>query len=188
MIPHIKLSTREMSFVAVMTALCISTNYLMIGLVNIKLMDLFVFVSGYLMGPFIGALVGVLTWLVYGTLNPYGFSLPIFFATSLGETVYGVVGGLCARFRLEAPKSISVDDLGFWALNFKIGILGFLSTFIYDLFTNIVSGIVVGIPILVSIIMGIPFSITHEVSNFAFFFFGGTVLISTIQNLALKGR
>jgi len=32
-------------------------------------MDLIVFSSGFLFGPSVGARVGILTWLVYGTLN-----------------------------------------------------------------------------------------------------------------------
>lgn len=188
-LPKISIYTRKTSFIGVMTALCISSNYLMIGLTNIKFMDLFVFISGYIMGSFPGASVGILTWLIYGTFNPYGFSLPILVATCIGESVYGVVGGFSAKFGLNIPPATSNTGTkkAFWASNLKIGILGFILTFIYDLFTNIISGMTVGIPPVVAIIMGVPFAINHEVSNFLFFFFAGNALIGAIQRLTFRG-
>jgi hypothetical protein len=53
-----------------MTAACLSTNYLLIGVTNVKFMDLIVFVSGIVFGPFVGASIGVLTWLVYRYPEP----------------------------------------------------------------------------------------------------------------------
>lgn len=183
------MTTRKLSFISVMTALCISSNYLMIGLANVKFMDLFVFVSGYAMGSLSGASVGVLTWLVYGTLNPLGFNLPTLFATCIGESLYGIVGGLSAKFNLEVSSvsSVMVTEKRFWVTNFKVGIVGFLLTFIYDLFTNIVTSIVFEIPLIPYMMAGIPFTVVHEVSNFIFFFTIGNVLINAIQKVALKG-
>jgi len=181
-----QLSTKDLSRIAVMTALIVGLNYLMLPLVNIKLMDLLVFVTGYTMGSLSGVLVGCLVWLVYGTLNPYGFSLPILVATCLGESIYGFVGGLCAASRFKVPRNISVDNEEFWASNVKLGVIGFLLTFLYDLFTNVVSGLTVGIPITTALIMGIPFMIPHQVSNFVFFTLGGTVLINAIRKFTVK--
>ena len=175
--------TKKLSFIAVMTSLCISTNYVLIGIPNIKLMDLLVFVSGYTMGSLVGALVGALTWLVYGTLNPYGFNLPTLIVTSTGESVYGIVGGLSMRFGLRItnhPPKIGREFL--WD-GLKLGILGFLVTFVYDLFTNVVTALVFDVPILAWIAVGAPFTLTHEVSNFFFFFIAGGPLITTVRKL-----
>ena len=172
---------RRTSVIAVMTAACVSTNYLLIGVVNVKFMDLIVFVSGIIFGPLVGASVGVLTWLVYGTLNPYGFSLPILAATCIGESLYGIIGGLLGN----RPVQNNYDKAGgrLWFINAKFAIVGFLLTFGYDLFTNIVSGLVVGIPLSVVLISGIPFAIAHEVSNTAFFFIGASPLIRAMGRL-----
>jgi hypothetical protein len=180
-----KTSTKELSFIGVMTALCISSNYLMIGLTNIKFMDLFVFISGYIMGSLAGASVGTLTWLVYGTLNPYGFNLPTLIATCMGESLYGIVGGISEKFGLSVSSASSTMITGkrFWEANLRIGIVGFLLTFIYDLFTNIVTGIIFEIPLIACIIAGIPFAVTHEASNFFFFFLGGNLLIKAIKKV-----
>jgi len=183
---NLGLPTRNLSFVAVMTALCVTSNYAMIGIPNVKFMDLFVFVSGYSVGSLAGILVGCFTWLVYGTLNPYGFSLPILVATSLGESVYGLVGGLSNKFRLTVPDLSRAGNREYWICNVKIALLGFFLTFFYDLFTNIVSAITVGLPISVVLINGIPFAILHEGSNVAFFFFGGATMINVIRRVPIK--
>lgn len=162
--------------IAVLTAACIASNYLLIGVVNVKFMDLIVFTGGFTFGPLTGASVGVLTWLVYGTLNPYGFSLPIFIATSLGESLYGIVGGILGK------RSNSIMGSGFSA-NMKFAIIGFLLTFAYDLMTNIVSAISIGIPLTVAMVTGIPFAIAHEVSNATFFFLGASPLVLAIDRL-----
>lgn len=179
------LSTQKLSFIAVMTALSVSSNYAMIGVPNVKFMDLFVFVSGYCFGILPGMLVGVFTWVVYGTLNPYGFVLPIWIATSLGEGLYGLGGGLSKKFGLEAPDLSRIGKKEHWICSIKIALLGFLLTFLYDLFTNIVSGLTAGYPIPFALIQGIPFAILHGGSNIAFFFWGGTALIMIIQRIPM---
>ena len=169
----------RISIIAIMTAACIASNYLLIGIFNVKLMDLIVFSSGFLFGPFVGASVGILTWLVYGTINPYGFSLPVFFSTSIMESLYGIVGGL-----LGSNESTFLDE-GL-VLNFKFGVIGFLLTFLYDLVTNVISGLSAGIPLSVAIITGIPFGIVHEGSNAVLFFFGASPLISSVSRFISK--
>ncbi|MFQ6052939.1 MAG: ECF transporter S component [Candidatus Bathyarchaeia archaeon] len=174
------LSTRQVSVIAVMTSLCVSTNYLLVGVVNVKFMDLLVFVSGFAFGPVVGGAVGVLTWLVYGTLNPYGFSLPILAATCLGESIYGVVGGLLGGMADGADGGVA-GRFGF--LDVRFAIVGFLLTSVYDLLTNVVSGFFAGMPIHVALVAGIPFALTHELSNTAFFFVGVSPLVNVIRRL-----
>ena len=177
------LSTRQVSVIAVMTAACVSTNYLLIGVINVKFMDLLVFVSGYAFGPVVGVAVGVFTWLVYGTINPYGFSFPILAATCLGESVYGFVGGLIGGSEFHKAR----EGGRFLFINARFAIIGFLLTFVYDLFTNIVSGAIAGIPIIVALVSGIPFALAHEISNTAFFFFGVSPLVNVIRRLPWGG-
>jgi hypothetical protein len=179
-------SSQRAGVVAVLTAVCVSTNYLLIGVTNVKLMDLIVFTSGFIFGTYVGASVGLLTWLVYGTLNPYGFSLPILAATCAGESLYGVAGGLLGTKIVQGSYGKDMSSILF--INTRFAIIGFLLTFIYDLFTNIVSGVVAGIPIMVALISGIPFAIAHEVSNTAFFFVGASPLIRAMDRLFLEGN
>ena len=177
-------SSQRVSWIAVMTALCVSTNYMLVGVVNVKFMDLIVFVSGLMFGAAIGGSVGVLTWLVYGTINPYGFSLPILVATSLGESLYGIVGGILRDSGSRSSFQGSGVP-GFISLRFAV--VGFLLTFVYDLFTNIVSGVTAGIPIATALLVGIPFALIHEISNAALFFVGVVPLMGAIRHLPLGG-
>ncbi|MGQ9679925.1 MAG: hypothetical protein ACUVV4_04070 [Candidatus Bathyarchaeia archaeon] len=180
-----QLSTRQISIIVLMTATCISTNYLMLGLVNVKIMDLIVFALGLSLGSTVGVTVGVLTWLIYGTLNPYGFSLPILIATCIGESVYGLAGGALKKSNFYgSPES----DSRYLTAGAKFAILGFLLTFIYDQFTNLVSALTIGLPVYVGLVMGVPFSIVHEASNAAFFLIGAAPLIELIKRFNGRGR
>ena len=67
-------STVKIALLVVMAAVAIASNYLLIGVVNVKFMDLIVFSCGYVLGTNFGGVLGVLIWLVYGSLNPYGFA------------------------------------------------------------------------------------------------------------------
>ncbi len=166
-----KINPRKIALVAVLTASALATNYLMIGTLNVKLMDLIVFTAGYILGSALGALTGGLVWLVYGTLNPFGFSLPVFFSTVLGEAMYGVAGGLFSN----RESGVGFDP---WA-----AVAGFLLTFVYDLFTNIVSGVTAGISIPVALITGTPFMLAHIISNTVFFGFGFKPLVNSIKKV-----
>lgn len=161
----------------------------MIGVPNVKIMDLVVFASGYVLGLFPGVMVGVLTWLVYGTINPYGFNIVILAATSSCEAIYAIAGWLSAKFGLGL-SFLSQNEFrweNFLLENLKFGVIGFLATFIYDLITNIASVVIVGLPPIMAIITGIPFMISHEFSNFLFFFFGCSPLLTVIRKLTFKG-
>jgi len=172
------LSTRHLSIIVIMTATCLSTNYLMLGLVNVKFMDLIVFTLGLSLGSMVGVTVGILTWLIYGSLNPFGFSFPILIATCIGESVYGLAGGVLKKTHFyDHSKLISK----YLTMGSKFAILGFLLTFVYDQFTNIMSALTIGIPLNIGLVMGIPFSIIHEVSNATFFFVGAAPLTNLIK-------
>ena len=165
---------RKASMLAVMTSAAVATNYLLIGVINVKFMDLIVFTGGYLYGSVYGATLGALIWLVYGTVNPYGFNLLTLAATILGETLYGVAGATLRRkLRVEAG----------WGPDIRLGVIGFLLTFVYDLFTNVVSAFIAGIPVTVALISGVPFAVMHELSNAVFFAVGLPPLLQAIRSM-----
>ena len=177
----------KLATLTILVALSISTNYIMISLYNVKLMDLIVFVGGFCFGPAVGALTGVISWTVYGTLNPMGFSLPIWFATMFAESVYGIVGGLIGR----ALFSNDADELRgkFRNACFFFGMLGMLLTFAYDIVTNVVFGYFSYSSILVGVITGfVPFGLIHVVSNAFFFGLGCVPAIRVISDMTGGNR
>ena len=175
------ISTRQISIIAVMTATCVATNYLLVGVVNVKFMDLIIFVSGLTFGAVVGSSIGALTWLVYGTINPYGFSLPILVATCLSEMIYGLAGGVLGHLGFSGNDN--PDQIQMLTDGFKFAFIGFLLTVIYDLITNIASALSLGLPIIAVLIAGILFALLHEVSNAFFFFFGVVPLVTIIKKV-----
>jgi hypothetical protein len=170
--PSNQMNTRKTAAILVLVALATGTSYAMMPLYNIKLMDIIVFLGGFLFGPLAGGLIGILSWTVYGTLNPMGFSLPILFATMFSESIYGVAGGAIGK--VLAKPDINLKS-GARSLCFFFGALGLLLTLSYDVVTNIVFGYVNNWSILFSVLTGfIPFGLAHELSN-AFFFGVGCV-------------
>lgn len=156
---------REACATALMTAACLATNYALVGVPNVKLMDFLVFASGLLFGSRVGVAVAVLTWSIYGTLNPYGFCLPVFLATSAAETLYGLAGGLLRR--AWGPSWPEREGLA-WS-SYRLGVLGFCLTALYDLLTNIAYAYAYGVPLLVALACGAYFALLHELTNAALF-------------------
>ena len=114
---QIELGARKVAFIALFTALSVVTNYLMFPLLNAKLMDSFVFVSGHCLGIIGGSIVALLVWLVYGTLNPFGFSIFILLIIIPAEMIYGLMGGLVGRNKSKNRDNRS----GFKGFNLSFG-------------------------------------------------------------------
>jgi uncharacterized membrane protein len=107
-LPHLTIS--DISLITILAALCVGGSYALIGLPNIKVMDLVVFVTGFVFGASIGAIIGTLTWIVYGTVNPLGFNLPIWLATIVGEIGFGIVGGILGRINYKTSEKPSMPS------------------------------------------------------------------------------
>jgi len=168
------MNTVKLATITILVALSISTNYALVSLHNVKLMDFITFIGGFLFGPFVGAFVGVLSWSIYGVLNPYGFVPQIWIATMFSEAIYGVAGGFLRKVNINFNGK-SLRHMIF------LGNLGFLLTLIYDLLTNVAYAQVLGQNILVAMIIGAPFTLTHEISNALLFGICSIPLISTLQ-------
>jgi uncharacterized membrane protein len=172
------MNPRKVAIIATLASLALATNYAMLPLHNVKLMDVIVFVGGFCFGPLVGGLIGVLSWAIYGTLNPAGFSFPVWLATMFAEAIYGVVGGIVKKgFSFDSGDSEHRPQ----GLYFSFSALGMLLTLAYDIVTNVVFGYVSNWDILVSIIAGfVPFGFVHMLSNAFFFGLGSVPAINAI--------
>ena len=157
-------AAKKIALIVALTALCVSTNYVMSAVPNINLMDLLVFVTGFSFGAFAGASVATLSWVVYGVINPLGFNIVILLSCIIGETIFGVVGGVIRK----STELCSISNF-----NIEFGILGLVLSTAYDLITNIVYAKIFNLPIISAIVSGwlLPpwFGIIHEVSNLILF-------------------
>jgi uncharacterized membrane protein len=175
------MNTVKIAIIVTFCALSIGSDYAMFSLWNVKLMDFIVFVSGFCFGPIVGVSVGMTSWAIYGTLNPQGFVLPILLATMFSETIYGIVGGLLGKW-LTNPSHEWRSASVFFAS------VGALLTLVYDVVTNIVSGLTWGWNVAFAVVFGfIPFGLVHEVSNLVFFGVGSVPVIYAI-NMVVGGE
>jgi uncharacterized membrane protein len=175
-------NTLKVSIVATLVALCVTTNYALVGVPNIKAMDFIVFIGGFCFGAYAGAFIGIFSWAVYGVLNPYGFVPQVWLATMFSEAIYGLLGGL---LRKKLPLT-NFDDVRL-RLSIFFGAIGFISTLFYDLVTNVVYASVFEVSIIVAIFFGAPFTILHQVSNAAIFGVS-TVPVITVLKKLLRGE
>jgi len=171
--------THRLSMLIMFTTLCLASNYALIGLPQIKLMDFIVFTGGFLLGSVYGAAIGMLSWMVYGTINPCGFVPQIWLATMFSESIYGILGGIISR---RFFKDNNFNDT-YPSLRIFFGVLGFISTFLYDLITNVAYATAYGIPILVAIFVGAPYTILHQVCNATIFGVGFIPTAMALQKL-----
>lgn len=172
------MQTLKIAIIVCLVALSMGTDYAMLGIPNVKLMDFIVFVGGFCFGPMVGVLVGVISWAIYGTLNPHGFMLPIWLATMFSEPIYGVAGGLLR-------KGVGSNLKGEWRkASVFFASIGALLTLIFDVITNVVFGLAVGWNVIFAVVVGfIPFGLVHEASNLLFFGFGSVPVISAINKV-----
>ena len=173
----------KIAVIATFVALSIATNYVLIGVHNIKLMDFIVFVGGFCFGPITGVSIGVLSWLIYGIINPYGFVPQVYLATMLAESVYGIVGGVLG-------KNLGLTNFHGQRLKLSIffATMGFLPTVLYDLITNIAYASSFNMPVIAAIFSGAPFIVLHEIANAAIFGMCSVPMITALEKLSGGGR
>ena len=170
-------TSRKTALIAVLAALCIGTNYVMLPLPNINLMDAIVFTTGLFYGFIPGASIAAIAWLVYGSLNPLGFSAPILLVVIGAEMIYALVGSRLQRTSFGHPAK----DYSSVERYLIFGVAGLFATLAYDILTNAVSGLLAYNSIwlgLITMNVPLPLGIIHAASNF--------VLFATITPLLLK--
>jgi hypothetical protein len=164
-------STKVM-ITAVFTALALATNYALIGIPNVKIMDTLVFIAAFFFGLRLGISVAVSIWLVYGFVNPYGVDTFLMLSfLMIGECFYALAG--FALKRSFVARDLVKGTKEYQRVSITFGLVGLLATFAYDILTNFGSW-VLGTSSLyqafvIGNIIGSPFSVAHEASNVVFF-------------------
>src|SRR5438552_14083496 len=127
-------STRVM-ITAVFTALALATNYALIGIPNVKIMDTLVFILAFVYGLRLGIGVATSIWLVYGFVNPNGVdSFLMLSFLMVGECFYALAG--VALRKSFVARDVVRGTKEYQRLSIVFGLVGLLSTFAYDALTN----------------------------------------------------
>jgi hypothetical protein len=181
----------KVALIAVFTAVSLGTNYAMIDIPNVKLMDAFVFIAAFLFGLDVGLGSAVSIWLIYGFINPWGQAdfIGLLFVT-LGECFYAVSGALLRRASVARDALQTARPYG--RMNVLFGLIGLQATFAYDVLTNFGTYIVrtssVFQALIIGMITGAPFAILHEGSNLFFFATVVPIAIAASKRMGLPIR
>ncbi len=165
----------QIALIPVFAALSLATNYAMIDIPNVKLMDAFIFIAAFLFGLKVGTGSAILTWGIYGFLNPYGQDdVTLLGFLILGECFYAIAGFLLSRVGTVYKLLNNRDPYTrISLLSLLFGLVGFQVTFAYDLLTNFGSWVFKTTSLyhalVIGFITGVPFAIVHEASNVVFF-------------------
>jgi energy-coupling factor transport system substrate-specific component len=157
---------RKLFLAAMMTALGVTLGYLFLTVPNVELVTATVFISGFILGPATGVVVGAVTELIFSALNPMGMPMPnLLIAQIFGMALVGFVGGFL-RKREWYKKSVVKQAIIF-------ALAGFLVTLVFDVLTTFSFSIVMAEgdmrKILSSFIFGMSFYAIHLVVNTALF-------------------
>ncbi len=164
--------SRRAALIGLLSSLAIATNYALAALPNVNLMDFIVFLAGYSVGPLEGVAVALLSWLVYGTINPYGFVPTIWIATSASECLFALAGWGVSRISPEHSRDLQ---------RILLVMSGLGSTAAYDLATNAAFAWTFDLSLKAALIAGIPFSLVHMLINTATF-----SLLAPLGHAAIK--
>jgi len=157
-------SIRRASRIAVMTAAAVASGYLLIAIPNVELVTAMVAMAGLMMGPAAGAIVGIMAMAIFGALNVFGMPYPpVWITQMLGEAFTGFLFGMI-RFRYDRAAPIGRIWMG--------GVFAAIATLFYDLVTNLAFPASTGVPLSSwwpYMLAGVPFALTHLVSNVLIF-------------------
>jgi len=160
---------KEISYITIFTALALGLGYLLSYIPNFELVSSTVFLAGVLFGLRSGTLVGILTYLIFGLLNPMGMSpLPLLMAQIIVGILIGSFGGLCHKKR--------------WNKAHIILPIGVFITLLSDILTTSAGFLFFPTKnsFLVYFILGLPFVIWHVFTQGIIY---GFILTPTIQKI-----
>ena len=161
----------RIAVVAVFAALALATNYALIGIPNVKIMDALVFLAAFLFGVKVGLAVGASTWAVYGFINPQGSADLILLSFLItGECFYALAGAGLRKTTIARD----LLDKGFRkGFSLVFGTVGLLATLAYDVLTNFASWLFLTTSLydalVIGLVTGAPFALVHEISNLVLF-------------------
>ena len=170
-------SSRRLSYAALLIAAGLTGVYAE-SIPNFEVLTLVVFGAGVLLGSLDGALVGGVTMLVYTLLNPYGPAHPVVMLSQVvGIAVAGVAGGWYARAGLPGRSARARAG--------TLVVVAVIVTAVFDLVTNVATGIVFG-QMKTWLIAGIPFSLWHIGYNVLLFAAVGTPLVAVFARYSAR--
>ncbi|MEM2143095.1 MAG: hypothetical protein QXS20_06090 [Candidatus Thorarchaeota archaeon] len=171
-------SSRTVAIIAMMSSLGLIGNYALVGLPNVELSSVTIFVTACVFGLPVATYCVLCIAITFSLLNPWGSMLPPILAAQIaGWLIMAAVGDSVARHdrgpdgRIERAESATA---------------GAVTTFIFDVLTNIAYGWSFGIPLEIALVVGLPFMVVHVASNTLIFALAADRLVTMIRGLMLQ--
>ena len=155
---HESNKSRWVAVTAIMSALALVGNYVLVLVPNVELGSGILFVTAYLFGFGMGLWCVLIVSIIYAFFNPWGPFIPtIWFAQLIGWTFMILTGVLLGRG--------SKDRSWTRGMMIELSIIGAVITLFFDLITTLGYSIWVGYPYFLAVITGSAFIVIHVVSN-----------------------
>jgi hypothetical protein len=168
---------------AMFAAIAVGVGFSLLLVPNVELITLTIFLSGLVLGPSWGLLVGGTAEVVFSSLNPLGSGLsfpPLFISQVVSMMLIGVTGGLCRPFFYR-----STFNLGQVV---ALGLVGFVLTFLYDSLTTLSYPLSTGFngPQLMGVYLtGLGFTFLHQIWNAAVFALGVPKIVQHLTGVGM---
>jgi len=176
--------TRRATLAGLLVALNLAAGFALAGIPNVELITLLVFLSGFLLGPRTGAIVGAASWGLFSAFNPMGAAVPpVLAAQVIGGGIIGIAGGALGPLLLRIPRRLvclvlcglagAVLTLGFQVLVNAVAFWVFTDTRSVGAMWAFIAG-------------GILFTITHLIWNSAVFLVSLRPLLRVLNRYRLE--
>lgn len=155
---HSSSKSRWVAITAIMSALALVGNYVLVAIPNVELGSGVLFLTAYLFGLQMGFWCVLVVSIIYAFFNPWGPFIPTIWLAQIVGWLFMVVTGYLMR-----RQGSNKDWTKFAYL--EIAIVGASVTLFFDLVTTLGYAIWFGIPYFIAVIAGLLFIILHVVSN-----------------------
>ena len=155
---HTSSQSRWIAVTAIMSALALVGNYILVAVPNVELGSGVLFVTAYLFGLTMGVWCVIVVSIIYAFFNPWGPFIPTIWIAQLIGWIFMVLTGYLMR---RQGKNTNWSK----GMILEISIVGAVVTLFFDLVTTLGYAVWFGIPYFLAVIAGIAFIAIHVVSN-----------------------
>ncbi len=150
--------TRWVAITAIMTALALVGNYVVVFIPSVELGTTILFITAYVFGYMMAVWSLLIMSIIYGTINPWGGFIPQIWISQVVGWLYVVAAGTISGNGGKRGGKILFGPR-------ELGVIGIAVTLVFDIVTTIGYTITFSVPFIFGLIGLIPFLIVHVLSN-----------------------
>lgn len=180
-------SSFRIVLISTFIGLAVVAGYMLVILPNIEVFTLMIFLSGFIMGRRDGALIGLMSSVVFCFFNPLGASDLFLFSVQVTYyTLVGLNGGLTRLILQNKDFFKPREDLYVIKVLVIFAVIGAVMTFIYDIFSTLAGSIFIfgtAESFWPTYLIGMPYTTVHLIFNTLGFIFILPALIQLLYKL-----